>query len=280
LKCGADGRIGDRSRKRLRPIDKGDRSGWGNSGRTAENSKTFASLVTLDINGKPTSFAANSATYGSGYFLLRLDVGDSGAVVSASTGFSSNCSKHITNCPTGTIALTSNGAPLARGSLALNSQGFAEDQSISPGNYSISAAYPGDFSYGPSSGTANFTIGKAPTTIIAGPLRLPVQYGNTQQIEGTVMTASDGVAHTGTFVFLVDGVQVAGPVPISQSIPYSPSISPPYAWAVASTATTFLSVGQHTLSAQYSGDSNYAAATGTDSIAVTPAVTVIELGCS
>jgi Pro-kumamolisin, activation domain/Bacterial Ig-like domain (group 3) len=240
---------------------------------TAESSKTFANLVTLDINGNPTSFAANNATYGSGYFFLRLDVGDSGAAVSASTGITSNCSKHTTSCPTGTIGLTSNGAPLAGGSLSLNSQGFAEDQSIPPGNYSISATYPGDSSYGPSSGAANFTIAKAPTTIIAGPVSLPVQYGNTQQIDGTVLTTSNGIAPTGTFVFLVDGVQVAGPVPISQSIPYSPRMSPPYAWAVASTTTTFLSVGQHTLTAQYSGDAKYAPSTSAPaSVTVTQAL--------
>jgi Pro-kumamolisin, activation domain/Bacterial Ig-like domain (group 3) len=239
-----------------------------------ENSKTFANLVTQDIDGKPTGFGATGATYGSGYFGVRLDVGDASATVSPSTGIASNCSKRITSCPTGTIAVTANGAPFAGGSLSLNGEGFAEE-SIPPGAYSILASYPGDSSYGPSSGTATFTIVKAPTTIVTGPAGLPVQYGGTAEIDGTVTTTSDGVAPTGTFVFLVDGVQVAGPVPIMQSIPYSPSLSPPYAWAVASARATFLSLGQHTLTTQYSGDSNYAAATGTDSVTVMPAVTTI-----
>ena len=243
---------------------------------TPQNSKTFANLVTLDMNGKTTSFAATSATYGSGYFLLRLDVGDSAATISAATGITSNCSNRVTGCPTGTIAVTSNGVPLVGGSLALNSQGFAEDQSILPGSYAISAAYPGDSSYGPSSATANFTIAKAPTTTSASVAGLPVQYGNSEQIDADVATTSDGIAPTGTFVFFVDGSPVTSAIPVYESGPYIPNSSPPYAWADASSSTEFLSVGQHILTAQYSGDANYAPSTSLPfSIAVTPAVTVI-----
>jgi hypothetical protein len=225
-----------------------------------ENSKTFANLVTLDMNGKPTSFAATGATYGSGgYFGLRLDVGDAGASVSPTTGIASNCSKRITNCPTGNVVLTTNGAPLAGGSLPLNSDGFAEE-SIPPGAYSILAAYPGDASYGPSSGTANFTINKAPTTTSAGIGGVPVQYGNSEQIAADVLTTSNGVAPTGTFVFSVDGSPVSGPVPVYESNSYF-SNPPSYAWADAQAATNFLIVGPHTLTAQYSGDANYASST-------------------
>jgi len=227
-----------------------------------ESSQTFANLVTLDINGNPTSFSASSGAYGSGSFLLRVDVGDSAASFSPSTGISSNCSKRITTCPTGTVALTANGAPLAGGSLPLNIEGSAEDQSLAPGTYAISANYPGDSSYGPSAATTNFTISKAPTTVVAGVAGLPVQYGNDEQIAATILTTSNGVAPTGTVSFSLDGSPLTTTSPLGyEGFPYNPNGSPPYATLSGTGLATFPSLGNHTLAAQYSGDANYAPAT-------------------
>jgi hypothetical protein len=225
---------------------------------TPESSNTFPNLVAIDINGKPTNFTAASATYGSGHFLFRVDVGDSAASVSPSSGISSRCSKRLSSCPTGTITLSAHGTPLDGMTLPLNSAGYAENQSVPVGTYSVSASYPGDVSYGPSNGTANFTIVKAPTTGSVGVVGLPVQYGISQQINANITTASDGVAPTGTFQFLVDGSPVGGPVKVYESGSYNPNMKPPYAWADASSSTVFLSVGNYTLAAQYSGDENYA----------------------
>ena len=239
---------------------------------TSESSKTFADLVTLANNGAITSFNASSATYGSGYFLLRVDVGDAAASISTSTGISSKCAVGTASCPTGTIALTSSGAPLAESSLLLNGEGYAEDQSIAPGSYTVSASYPGDASYGASTGGTSFTIAKAPTTVTAAVPGSPVQYGNLMQIDAEADTTSNGIAPTGTFVFVVDGSAVTAAVPVYESGGYNPGSSPPYAWADAISTTAFPSVGMHTLSAQYSGDAYYAAATGAPvSVTVTKA---------
>jgi len=228
----------------------------------AESSKTFAHLVTLANTGAVTSFSAANATYGSGYYLLRLDVGDSAATLSPSTGISSTCSNGLASCPTGAVSVTNNGSPLAGGSLPLNAAGYAEDQSLAAGSYAVSANFPGDASYGPSSAAANFTINKAPTTASAAVAGLPVQYGNYEQISAGISTTSNGIAPTGTVTFLVDGAQInAGPITY-EGFSYDPNSSPPsYAWLGASGSTYFLSVGSHTLSAQYTGDANYAAAT-------------------
>ena len=243
---------------------------------TPESSKTFANLVTTDINGKPTSFSATNATYGSGFYLLRLDVGDSGATVSPSTGIASTCASRLSSCPTGTVALTANSSPLGGGGLNLNGGGFAEAQSIPPGSYAISAAYPGDASYGPSSATASFTIAKAPTTTTASFGTLQVPLGNFLQIDADVATTSDGVAPTGSFVFFVDGAPVGGPITVYESGPYNPNANPPYAWADAVSGTTLFALGQHTLISQYSGDANYAASTSApSSVTVTKALTTI-----
>jgi hypothetical protein len=227
-----------------------------------ESSQTFANLATFDINGNLVNFTSSNATYGSGYAVFRVDVGDAAASVSSNGGILSNCSKGITNCPSGTIALTSSGAALGVGSFSLNSLGYAETPPLPPGNYSISASYPGDASYRPSAGSASFVIAKAPTTITAGYAGTPVQYGNPEEIVSGVGTNSLGVAPTGTLQFIVDGSPVGGAVPVYESGPYSLHSSPPsYAWADAISTTEFLSVGDHTLAATYSGDANYTGGT-------------------
>jgi hypothetical protein len=228
---------------------------------TPENSKTFANLVTLDLNGNPLNFAASSATYGSGFSLLRVDVGDSTATFSSATGISSNCFKNLNTCPSGRLALTASGAQLAESSLLLNSLGFAEDQSVVPGSYSIAVNYPGDSSFAASTATANFTIFKAPSVVTTAVAGSPVTYGNSMQIDADVATTSNRAAPTGTFIFSVDGAPVTGSVPVYESGSYRPNSSPPaYAWADAISTAAFPSVGNHTLAAQYSGDMNYAAA--------------------
>lgn len=236
----------------------------------AESSKTFANVVVLNSSGIPTSFAANSATYGSGYAVFRVDVGDSASSVSPSTGISSNCSKGLTGCPTGVVTLSSSGTtPFPTSSMALNILGYAETPPLSPGGYSVTASYPGDSSYDASTGNASFTIAKAPTTITAEYGGSPIEYGNLEQITANVATTSLGVAPTGTFQFLVDGTNVGGPVPVYESNGFVPAENPPgYAWADATSSTSFMSVGNHNLSVQYSGDSNYAS--GTSGPAVVP----------
>ena len=227
-----------------------------------ESSQTFPNMVTFDFNGNPTSFTATSVTYGSGYAIFRVDVGDAAASVSSSGGIASNCSKKLTTCPTGVVAITSTGTSLGASSMALNILGYAETAPLPPGTYSVAASYPGDASYGPSTGNANFAIAKAPTTVTAEASGLPVPYGDYDQIIVVLTTTSEGIAPTGTFQFQLDGTPLGGPLPVSESGGYAPGGTPPnYAWANASSSTAFLSVGNHTLAAQYSGDANYAAAT-------------------
>jgi hypothetical protein len=231
-----------------------------------EASKTFASLVTFDANGNPTSFSASGATYGSGYYLLRADVGDSAATLSSSIGISSNCSKRITNCPTGVVTLTPTAGPLGGGALSLNSGGYAEIQSLATGTYGISATYSGDSSYGSSATSASFTISKAPTTAIAAISGTPVQYGNSEEVIGVARTNSIGVPPTGTFSFFLDGSPLSVSALVYEGHPQCPSCSPPFGAELdAGGLAVFPSLGNHSLTVQYSGDVNYAAATSSPS---------------
>ena len=146
---------------------------------------------------------------------------------------------------------------------------------LGAGNYNLTAQYSGDASYSPSTGTSSFTIAKASTTTTAGFAGTPVEYGNQEQIAADVLTTSYGVAPTGTFQFSVDGQPVLAPQPVYESGGYNNANgNNNWAWADGQTTYTFLTVGQHTLSATYSGDVNYGASASTaGTLSVTPAQT-------
>ena len=238
---------------------------------TAETSTTFANLVTTSLAGVPTSFAASNATYGSGFLSFRVDVGDAAASVSPASGISSLCANSKESCPTGKVSLKAPGTALDGVVLVLNSKGSAEVPAPPPGSYAVTATYSGDASFGPSSGTVNFTIAKAPVTVSGG-TGTPVQYGASAQITSGIVTTSTGVAPTGTFQFFVDSSPIGQPVGLYESSGYIATSSIPYAWAEAISETTFLSIGSHTIYEQYSGDANYAATSSpTQSFQVTQA---------
>jgi Pro-kumamolisin, activation domain/Bacterial Ig-like domain (group 3) len=228
---------------------------------TAEGSKTYADLITLDITGKVLSYGATSATYGSGYALLRVDVGDSNSSYSPSGGIASTCSTGSASCATGSISLAASGTSLDGTTLALNIKGNAETVPLVPGTYAVSANYGGDASYGPSAGNTSFTIAKAPVQITASYLQTPVQYGDLEEIDGYLVTSSNGIAPTGTFQFFVDGSPYGNPISNFASNGFTPQSTQPYAKANAQAITYFLAIGNHTLSVQYSGDANYAGGT-------------------
>jgi hypothetical protein len=243
-----------------------------------ETSTTFANMVTVDLNSVPISYSASSATYGSGYQLFRVDVGDANASVSSSTGISSLCASRKESCPTGKVVLSIPGTALDGTTLVLNSDGYAEVPALPGGTYSGTATYSGDSSFSPSVATVNFTIAKAPTTVSAGAYETPIEYGYMEQISAAASTTSDGIAPTGTFQFFVDGNSVAL-CTLDESYPYE-GIStgkPFYAFIDCSSSTAFMSVGNHTLSAQYSGDVNYAAgASPVSTVSVTQAEPIIN----
>lgn len=227
----------------------------------SEPGKVLANLVTVDGYGIVTSYAASSATYGSGYPLLRIDVGDANATVLPASGISSLCSARKENCPTGKITLTAPGTPLNGSTMVLNSEGYAQVPVPSGGSFSITAAYPGDPSFSAATGTANFTMIKAPVTATASSA-LNDQYGAPISVSSNVTTTSLGIAPTGTVQFFVDGNSVSASPFVAASSGYQVTNGVArYAYVNFAALSSGFSVGNHTLSAAYSGDTNYAANT-------------------
>jgi hypothetical protein len=200
--------------------------------------------------------------------ILRINVTSQAGDVCAQNAPGSN------GCPTGTITLTDNGTaldgtPVGSGHFALNSLGYAEDQTIFllGGQHSLAASYSGDNSF--TAGTPNtsppdsVSITTAPTTIALTESNPIVQTGS-----GVVFTAT-----INTKIFLPSSVSLkpayfpggtvqfmAGSTPIAGQITYIPGRDPDgNAQLLALLGTSTLPVGNSTVTAQYLGDQDYSA---------------------
>ena len=246
---------------------------------SAEPSKTVISIPTFNPStGAETGNSPSSVMYGSSY-LARIDVGNAQAMLSFPPV--SECSPPA--CPSGTVTWTDsyNGsapASLDGGAFTLNTAGFTEDQTINlpAGMHVLNASYGGDNSFGASGATYSLTVTQAPTTALIGEqpgiivvgAQFPILVG------GNAQTLT-GVAPTGTVTFFDGTTQLGNPVTVTGT-PSQGHNPPGYS------ATGLLSLttgGTHTISAQYSGDTNYSSSsTGTSSIiALYPTATTISL---
>ncbi len=225
-----------------------------------ENSRLQMGIVTFDpVTGNLTSTNATSFAYGSPY-ILRLDILNS-------LGTNTNCQPLTqTNNPgcafdaTGSVAITDNAAPLDTGTFVINSAGHAEDQPIqlNAGSHSIVATYSGDISYSaPSaSSTATWTVSKATTaTGLAATPATGVTTATPVTLTATIASQSNSTAGPGgTVTFFNGGTQIGSPVTV---VPAG-ATAIAFASGTASLQTTFTSTGTQTITATYSGDSNYA----------------------
>jgi hypothetical protein len=257
-----------------------------------ETSQTFIVIPQFDSQGNLLNGNATSVPYGSTY-IIRMYVTDKNAVGSTTGAPSPTCdSVNLLTCPTGTISLTANGSGLdgIGGTFNLNSGGYTRDltPTLAGGNYSLVAKYNGDSSYKPStSATDNFTVTPAPGTqlIFINSPNSPLIGSNLTFTVMGIPGIGSGITATGS-VSLFDGTAlIAGPVPIAC---YYCAAGEPLNFT-ATLQATFPTGGDHTLTAKYTGDANYAAATSTSlvihplyptTMAVTQSATTINYGDS
>ena len=254
---------------------------------TPEGSKTAVSMVTFDNNGNIVNKNAASAAYGSPY-ILQIAVSDSGG---------NQCATVVVACPTGTVTLTNNGAPLKEFSgsntVKLNSQAIAEDQPVQlgVGTYSLVAAYSGDNSFTASTSPADaLTITMATTTTTATSGAASVPIGQPVTLTATIATQSSGVAPTGTVTFKVGSTTIGTGTVAGNAAVLTGTGTP--AGGTASASVSFAAAGAQSITAVYSGDANYAGSTspaisvtataGTQptTTVVTPSVTTVASGGS
>jgi len=181
--------------------------------------------------------SANSVSYGTAETLNAKVTGD---------GFT----------PTGTVTFIDGIKQLGTG--ALNGSGIATfmSSSLAVGSHSITASYAGDTNYPTATSTAiplTVNIGTPTISLTTSGLGL---YGMSLTMTATL--TGGGVSPTGTVTFF-DGATALSTGAVSGGVAKYP--------------TTALAVGSHTLTASYSGDSNYV---GVTSAAVT--VVTVPIG--
>ncbi len=241
---------------------------------TPEGSFTAVGFVTFPGGNPSVSNTAASVQYGSSY-ILQIAVSDSAH---------NQCASVISACPTGTVTLTDNGQPLndfsGTNSSKLNSQGIAEDQPVqlATGTHSLVAAYSGDNSFTASTSPAQaVTITAATTTI--GVTAAPASNINTTTpvtLTAKVNTMSSGAGPTGTIIFKANGTQIGNAVQVVPTAAANLNSSSPLipAFATATITHTFDTTGAVTITAAYTGDTNYASGSGSGSITVVSTGTV------
>ncbi|PYX09418.1 MAG: hypothetical protein DMG88_07185 [Acidobacteria bacterium] len=218
-----------------------------------EASQVFPRLITFNPNtGALVNPNATTAVYGSPY-LLRIDVTNSSGIVCSPNPIGESA------CPTGAINLTDNSATLDGMTFALNSYGYTEDQLIqlSGGSHNLQASYPGNSSFNSSTASDAVTITPAATTMTAPYTGGSITVGVPFSISVTVNSQGFGAAPGGTVQFLANGN------PLSGSVSYSPVAGSPNSQPSlgASLSTTVSAPGSYTLTATYSGDTNYSGST-------------------
>jgi len=148
-----------------------------------------------------------------------------------------------TGTPAGNVIFTIDGVDqspvaLSSGAASMNTT------TLGVGGHTIAARYVASGGYAASSGSQSggHTVGLAPTATALTQSANPTSHGQSASFTATV--SSTGGLPTGSVVFTVDGVAQA-PVPLSSG--------------VAVYATSALSVGNHSVRADYFGNSNFAA---------------------
>lgn len=158
--------------------------------------------------------------------------------------------------PTGTIEFSSELGLLC--DLALNGSGEAtcSTQALPRGTYTVTAAYSGDSNYSPSTATVDENILGVPTTTTITASQSSAVYGNPITFNVHVVANTGSGIPTSVVDFVVGNTQEAGPALDSNGN--------------ASWIATSLGVGNDTVTAEYTGDPNYATSSASVNVTIQP----------
>jgi len=219
------------------------------------SSETSGLQLNLNVynaqTGALTSTSPSSAVYGSQY---TLDVTPYGNTEGLAKG----------NPATGTVTLSQGSVKLA--TVALNSEGTASyaltSSTLTPGNYTFTAAYSGDASYNASSTTQSVGITKA---VLMGGFTDPVN-GAVWQPTATSMAVAVQVGAygydavpTGTITIAMNGTSI-GVYPLTASEGSSNDGQVSNGTGIGINASQIGVGNSATFTATYSGDGNFSAA--------------------
>jgi hypothetical protein len=240
-----------------------------------EASETELSIV---VNPSAnTCVGTNAVAYGSGY-VLEVAVMNSGLPYTACAPTENGAG------PTGQVTLTDSVSG-SLGTFSLDPSGGFEDQAIqlTTGTHTLSANYAGDSSFsasGPSTFVVSVAKATTATTVAANPTNPSV--GGSVTLTATVATTSNATANasqepTGSVQFFVG----TNTTPIGSAAAAGSVAVSGFAQATASIQTTALPQGNDSITAKYSGDTNYTASTSSGvTVNVGSAGINISSGCT
>jgi hypothetical protein len=144
----------------------------------------------------------------------------------------------VTSGATGTVTFKDGSTTLGTGTLSSGKATFATS-SLTAGSHSVTASYGGDTNFnGSASSALSQTVNKANTSTTVGSSSNPSAYGSSVTFTATISSTTA----TGTVTFK-DGTTTLGTGTVSSG--------------VATYTTSSLAIGSHSITAVYSGDSNY-----------------------
>jgi hypothetical protein len=153
--------------------------------------------------------------------------------------------------PTGSVTFVDGGQNLATTTLDATGKAVFTSASLVVGTHSIVGFYNGDATHGLNTSTATVAVDStnliATTTTLSGPSSAAT--GASVTFTATVAPSSGAAVPTGTVTFL-DGTTSLGTGTLSAS-------------GAATLTTTTLAAGSHSITAQYGGDTSFAASTST-----------------
>jgi hypothetical protein len=171
-----------------------------------------------------------------------------------------------TGTPTGTLTFLDGTTTLGTSTITNGSAQFSAS-AFTPGTHNISAKYSGDTNFTASNSTAGqtLTVNPATTTTTLSPSLNPSTYGQLVTFSATVQTGS-GTGPTGAVTF-VNGTTALGTATLANG--------------TAQLAVSSLTAGSQSITAQYSGDSNFAGSTSSALVeTVNPAATSTVIAAS
>jgi hypothetical protein len=175
----------------------------------------------------------------------------------------------LTSPPTGTVDLEVDGTSVGP-AVVLDAGGRATIAApiLAAGAHSLVAVYFGDDVFGPStSSAAAFTVGAATPTMVLTVAPTPPAYGTAGTLTATLVGVT-AMPPTGTVAFR-DGSRGLGAVTVGAD-----------GTATLALSGTALAAGEHTIAADYAGDGDYAALTGTAAVTVQTGATTTVLQVS
>jgi hypothetical protein len=206
--------------------------------------------ITAKFAGDTNSVASTSAVYQQVVnrtpSTTMIAVNPSTATVGASVTLTATVASQGGPLVTGTVTFRSGTVVLGTGNLDANGLASLTTTALAPGSNAINAVYAGDTSnLGSTSTSMTVTIGRLTTGTTLATNLSPANAGSVVQLTATVVmnqgqTAVGAISGTVTFY---DGATVIGAQPVSNGSAVLP--------------TNALRVGTHSLTATYSGATNY-----------------------